>query len=103
MKPSVWRGYGRYLAVIGTEGDTPIVRERLLFDPELRVQVEEAEALLPRIAGVTENALVEAAVHYGAMSEEEVRAEADDVTRRKVIFDRVETAFNALAMDGWTS
>ncbi len=101
-KPSVWEGYARYQAVIQAKGDTPEIRERLLSNPELRDQVEEAEALLPDIAAARLKAQERAIAHFDSLPDEEILNLAEDVIRRAAIFQSVQGAFLSTAGDGWT-
>ncbi|MFG0330910.1 MAG: sodium-dependent transporter [Phycisphaerales bacterium] len=102
-KPSVWIAYDEYRAALAIIGDDAEARERLLVDPLRRAQVEEAEALLERIAEAQRQARADAQVYYADWSEDEIRREASTERRRAVIFDRIQSAFLDVATDGWTS
>ncbi len=99
---SVWAGYERFELALAEAGDVEASRRALLTDPVLAAQVKTARELEKRIEKVKAEALREAEKHYRSLSEAEVRAEAKNVKRRGIIFDKVDKAFGSVATDGWT-
>ncbi|MCA9666484.1 MAG: sodium-dependent transporter [Myxococcales bacterium] len=97
---SVWRGYARYRAAVGVAGGAG--RAALLGEKKLAAQVVRAEALQKRVDAAREAAAVEAVTYYRKRSDDQVRAEAETVERRRIIAKKIGGAFGKLVTDGWT-
>ncbi len=101
LAPSAWRDHARFEAAIVAAGNEEQARSRLMSDPALRVHVEQAEGVLREIESVRAAALRNAAGMFA--DDQDVMAKAQAMERRAVIFSRVQSAFIAVATDGWTS
>jgi len=101
VRPSEWKDFERYEAAIAQVG--PEAEDILLEDPELEVSVLASRSIRETIDQIEATHRANAAEHYTAMSDKDVRLEAEDVFRREAIFTNVQTAFVDVASDGWTS
>lgn len=102
VPPSVWRGYEQYNAALQAAGGGRVASEALLQDKELRAKVEEAREYEPQMREIRQETKAAAEAYYEGLPDDQVRAEAEILKRRSLTFDGVQSAFMALATDGWT-
>jgi len=104
VRPSSRTGYDDFRAALARAGaDDAAAREKLLMDPVLRRQVEEAEVIQDRLRQAAEEAQAQAEADVAARSDAQVKRDAQDKVRRDRIREGVTSAFLAVAGDGWTS
>ncbi|MCC6907617.1 MAG: sodium-dependent transporter [Phycisphaerales bacterium] len=103
LRPSVWKTYGLFEAVVKGSGDPEAARAILLEEPEFRAAVRAVEELSPAIDEVEKKAEQSAIDEYAGSTDTQIRDQAETVKRRAVVFDRVQAAFLDVAQDGWTS
>lgn len=103
VRPSSWKAHQQFEAALGQAGAGENARAALLEDPQRREKVQEASAVAAQIVEAKAAIRSEAAAHYGSLSDQQVRDEAEDFIRRKVMREKVSAAFGAVAGDGWTS
>jgi SNF family Na+-dependent transporter len=101
-KPSTWRGFARFQNALEKAKDPAQARQRLLLDPKLNTQVEQAEALNADIDAVRATATARIQAQIAQYPDEVVLEDAETAHRRQVIFKHVQANFVALASDGWT-
>ncbi len=98
VKPSVWEAHEIWEKV---KLKNP--RRSYSEDPELAEAIPIATIKMVEKQEVRDRALKDARAHFGAMSIEEVSAEAEATKRREIIASKVGAIFGATATDGWTS
>jgi NSS family neurotransmitter:Na+ symporter len=100
--PSEWEALGRLATArdaAGDEGEAVLLADH----PELTELAAPALAAQTEIERLQTEARAEATTHYEGLGERDVREEAEAVTRRAAIHERVSAAFVGVATDGWTS
>ena len=102
-KPSVWRGFARYESALDAAIDQEEAKRRLMADPELAAQVEQADELTKRMEEEEERIRAEIVARYDSMPSDDIVLEATTEKRRELIFAKVTDTFVAVASDGWTA
>jgi NSS family neurotransmitter:Na+ symporter len=101
---SVWRAQARFQAALEEAGEgAEEARAILLEDPELAAAVQQVGAIEERVAAVKAEASAGARAEVDAMSDKQVRDEAEILERRRRVGEKVSSTFVGLAKDGWTS
>jgi NSS family neurotransmitter:Na+ symporter len=103
VAPSAWQAFQDYNAVLATTPDRDRAARQLLDDAELKANIDAARIVQDRI-DVDRRALdSQVRADIGALSDADVRKRAEDLFRRQKIRESTNTAFGALASDGWMS
>lgn len=99
-----WKTYEKlYLKALKEAGGSDGKRDLLLEDASIRAAVDTVTPLLQEIEVVKQKAGATAKADLEKLSDADLRTEAQTVERRRLLYEKFDTAFGALATDGWTS
>ena len=99
FSPSTWSHWKDYQSAIDAKADPVKLREH----PEIAAAADQVQAAQPELEKARQDILETNQAAVGALSEVELRDEAETIKRRTVIRDQVTSVFMQLLGDGWTS